>query len=153
VVGVARDDSSSIVSMLTERQFRVTLADTYARARERLAAGPPTLLITEIRLAEYNGLQLVLHGKVLRPSMAAVALSCVEDPVLQSATEALGATFVVTPVSDVELAAAVFRTIFNPGKAGGPIRPPFERRSAERRRADRAIETERRQSGRRMTGR
>src|SRR5919112_1010370 len=50
------------VSLLTSHHFHVTLADTFDRAKERLTESPPELLVTELRLREYNGLQLVLRG-------------------------------------------------------------------------------------------
>jgi two-component system response regulator RegA len=129
-------DALSVVSVLSTRGFHVTVAETFAKANHHLSGHPPTVLVTEIRLGEYNGLQLVLRGKSLRPEMAAVVLSTVPDPVLQHDAEAMGATFVLKPVDDRELAAAVFRTIFqvtHGGVALTPIRPPYERRREDRR--------------------
>jgi two-component system, response regulator RegA len=148
VVGVVPSDNQAIASMLTARGFRVTVATTYARARERLGAHPPALLITQIRLAEYNGLQLVLHGKSIRPDMAAIVLSGEADPALQADAEAIGATFVAGPVSEDELAAAVARTLFAQ-EEHRPVRPPFERRRAEQRATDLRQKFERRRAERR----
>ena len=149
VVGVTPRDARSITSVLNERRFHVTIAATYAQARERLAAGPPAVLITEVRLGEYNGLQLVLHGKSIRPNMATIALSGVADPVLQADAESMGATFVPGPVSHEELAAAVFRTIFERRSPGQPVRAPFERRTGERRVTSLPKDADRRRADRR----
>jgi DNA-binding NtrC family response regulator len=139
------------VALLVDCKFHVTVADTFARAKMRLAESPPALLITEIRLQQFNGLQLVLHGKSLRPGMAALVLSHVADPVLQADAEALGATFVVKPVAEKELLAAAFRTLMRglTDQTGEPITPPFERRAHQRRSVQLPTQSERRRTERR----
>jgi DNA-binding NtrC family response regulator len=121
------------------------------RAANRLLAYRPHLLITELQLEEYNGLNLVLHARVARPSLAAVVTSRWEDAVLQRDAETMGATFVEIPTSREELTAAILRTVTNSGSAlVESIRPPFERRRSVRR-ADihRPVEMERRLAQRR----
>ena len=61
--------------------FRVTVADSFQEALERLRV-PPALLIAHIRLGEYNGLHLVLRGKAARRDLAAIVTSGVADQVL-----------------------------------------------------------------------
>jgi len=133
VVEPSLDEALSTVSLLTANGFQVTVVETFTKAKDRMGARPPNVLVTAIRLAEYNGLHLVLRGKALKPTMAALVISKIVDPVLQADAEAMGATFVVRPIAERELAAAIFRTLFQNAALAGPIRPPFERRSAERR--------------------
>ena len=136
VVDPTTSDALTVVETLTECHIHASVADTFAKAKEFLLARPPSVLITEVRLAEYNGLHLVLRGKSVRPEMAALVTSSKADPVLQADAEGMGATFVLKPIVVRELAAAVLRTLFRPRRgdvAPPPIRPPFERRSAERR--------------------
>ena len=145
-------DALAIVAILTACRFHVTSAETFQKAKLDLTARPPALLVTELRLGEFNGLQLVLQGKSMRPAMAAVVISTVPDPVLEADAEAMGATFVLRPFSDNVLAAAVFRTIFHrAGSSDVPsaIRPPFERRQGERRTAHLPVEGNRRATDRR----
>ena len=125
-----------IISLLSANEFHITLADNFLEAKQRLSESPPDLLITQLALGEYNGIGLVVRGKSHRADLAAVVLSSFNDPVLQADTEANGATFVRMPVSDVELRAAVFRTLLrerSPTASPEPIRPPFERRRGQRR--------------------
>jgi DNA-binding response OmpR family regulator len=130
-------DALPAVTMLGATGFHVTLAETFAKAKERLSSRPPSVLITDVRLGEYNGLHLVLRGKSLRPDMAAIVLSDAADPVLQADAEAMGATFVVKPVTPRDFCAAVMRTLARASRGQtAPIRPPFERRSGERRMRD-----------------
>jgi DNA-binding response OmpR family regulator len=129
------DDALAVAAGLTECRLRVTIAHTFAKAKERLNTRVPEVLVASVRLAEYNGLHLVLRAKALRPAVAAIVTSADDDSVLQADSEAMGATFVRKPIIGTELATAVFRTLFRgiSNDALGPLRPPFERRSADRR--------------------
>lgn len=143
----------AIASALTESWFNVTIADTFQKARTALTGGPPAVLVTEIRLAEYNGLHLVIYGKSIRPEMAALVMSSEPDSVLESEAEALGATYMIKPVSGKDAQAALLRTISRleiPARSLDPIRPPFERRVRERRAAGgAAVAADRRRGDRR----
>lgn len=150
VVERTLSDALTVASMLTASHFHVTVAETFPKAKARLGAQIPGVLITEVRLAEYNGLHLVLRGKSLAPEMAAVVLSSVNDRVLQADAESLGATFVIKPLVESELTAAVFRTIFRTRHGGTDVvRAPFERRRGERRASVRSVAEERRATDRR----
>jgi two-component system response regulator RegA len=126
-------DLVSIVSHLSGSCFDVTVANNFAVAKATLAAHPPLLLITELRLGEYNGLHLVLRSKAVRPETAAIVLADAADPVLQDEAAKLGALFVVKPFSKAELIAAALRLTL--GTSGHLIVPPFERRHQVRRAA------------------
>jgi two-component system response regulator RegA len=136
VVDPTLSDALSVASALTKFQFQITLAETFVKGKERLGTRPPDVLITDIRLGEYNGLHLVLRASTQRPGIAAIVLSSTLDEVLRADAESMGATFMLKPVSERDLTAAIFRTIARqktPGRAAEPIRPPFERRATERR--------------------
>jgi len=136
VVEPTLSDAISVAATLTKHQFQVTLAETFVKAKERIGSRPPDVLITDVRLAEYNGLHLVLRATAQRERTAAIVLSSSMDEVLRADAESMGATFIVKPVSERDLAAAVFRTLSRQRAVRHvmePIRPPFERRSLERR--------------------
>jgi ActR/RegA family two-component response regulator len=121
------------VATATSLGFRVTVADSFQEALERLRV-PPALLIADIRLGEYNGLHLVLRGKAARRDLAAIVTSGMADLALQAEAERLGATFVLKPTTAREFSAAICRTLLQgPDSPGGPIRSPFERRASDRR--------------------
>jgi DNA-binding NtrC family response regulator len=130
VVEPSPGEAVEIVSALSELGLPVTVSETFTDAKTQLLA-QPRLLITELRLGEYNGLHLVVHGTAARTDMAAVVMSRIDDPVLTAESERLGATFVQKDVSAEELRAAVCRTLFRVSPE--PIRAPFERRKRERR--------------------
>jgi DNA-binding response OmpR family regulator len=121
-----------VVSTMSHAGFYVTAAETFEQARPFLTPQHPSVLVTALRLGAYNGLHLVLRGKAMRPQMAALVLSDDADAVLQAEAEAMGATFMVKPIAERELLAAVCQTLFR-RDSSSPIRPPFERRQWERR--------------------
>jgi DNA-binding NtrC family response regulator len=115
-------------SALAAAGFHVTVSETFASAKERMAARRPAVLVTEVCLAEYNGIHLVIRALAGGPRLAAVVTCGHEDPVLRSYAEKLGATFVVKPVSATELVAVVLRTLLRQETGETPLRPPWERR-------------------------
>ena len=155
VVEPDRDDMVFVTSALTSAGFAVTGVSTYEEARALMASNPPDVLLTEVRLRAYNGLQLAFRGRLARPHMTIVLTSAFEDPVLQRDIDRMGATFVIKPVTGRELVAAICRTALRRPRADGtfePIHAPFERRMADRRqsRAEASVEVERRHTERRI---
>src|SRR6266478_2163049 len=76
-------DMALIKSALTWAGFTVTGADNFKDAGNLLIEAPPSLLVTEIRLGAYNGLQLAYRGKSMKPPMTIVLTSAYRDPVLE----------------------------------------------------------------------
>ena len=147
IIDPVLSDAMFSVAAATSLGFRVTVADTFQEALERLRI-PPVLLIADIRLGEYNGLHLVLRGKAAKRDLAAIVTSGVADPVLQPEAEQLGATFVLKPTTARELRAAICRTLFQgTGSPGSPIRSPFERRTSDRRATQPAVHHPERRGG------
>ena len=145
-------DLIALVSALTGAGFRVSATHNYVDARNLLASDPPLLLVTEVRLGAYNGLQLALRARTSGPRVTVIVMSGYADSVLQRDAERAGATFALKPIDPRELLAAVYRTALRPMPAAGlpePIRAPFERRRADRRQQAAAASVERRQVNRR----
>lgn len=133
IVEPVLSDALFLVATASSLGFHVTVADNFQEALDRLRV-PPVLLIADIRLGEYNGLHLVMRGKSIRRDLAAIVTSAVADSVLQSEAEQLGTTFLLKPITTEELRAAICRTVLRTADSpAGPIRAPFERRTAKRR--------------------
>jgi DNA-binding NtrC family response regulator len=75
---------------LTEAGVDRVVADSYPAARRHLDERAPAAILSEVRLAEYNGLQLAVHA---RGRGIPVGLIGAPDPVLQHEAEELGATY------------------------------------------------------------
>jgi DNA-binding response OmpR family regulator len=79
-------------------------ATTFEDARAILARRTPDLLIVDIRLGEFNGLQLIMLSRTQIP---AIVISGFADPLLEHEARQAGAEFLVKPVVPAELLALV----------------------------------------------
>jgi len=59
----------AILSTLASLGFDVLVAESFKDAKRALLAARPSLLVTDIRLHEYNGLHLVLRGQAAWPGL------------------------------------------------------------------------------------
>jgi DNA-binding NtrC family response regulator len=104
-------------------------ATTFEAARQLWIAEKPPLLIADIRLGPFNGLQLLLRAKADRPDVVAGITSSVADSVLEVDTQRFGGTFLVKPIEP----AQVLRILL--GEPGELRLERFdERRQGDRRR-------------------
>ena len=77
----------------------VEMSRSFEDARRRLLAGTFDVLITDVRLGAFNGLQLAVIARGNNPTMRIVVFSGFDDPVLREEATALNATYLVKPVS------------------------------------------------------
>lgn len=101
----------ALADLLTIFGYRVITASTFEEARRLLDEQPPDLLITDLRLGSYNGLQLVIRDRLKRPEMPCIVLTGYDDPVLKADTEKHGAVFMVKPIDPPEFRAIVAKTL------------------------------------------
>lgn len=102
---------AQLTTALESDGYQTTEALTFESARQLLRERRFDLLITKLRLKEYNGLHLVLHSKVFCPTTASVVVA--DPPGDLSETEAaeLGAGFVVDPAEPGHVRAVVASAI------------------------------------------
>src|SRR5262245_61795881 len=93
--------------VLQSAGFQIMCASSYSEAKKMLAASPPDMLITGLRLGEYNGLQLVLRTRIEHPEMAAIVTSEIADRVLEAEAERQSAAFLVRPLDTDRLLTVV----------------------------------------------
>ena len=106
-----------MVDALRSLGYTFAIADDFHEAKRVLAAQPPDLLVTHVRLGEYNGLQLVLRGKMTRPEMAAIVVADAPDPVLARDLEEMHATLVLSTAERDEWMTAVQLAVPQPSAA------------------------------------
>jgi DNA-binding NtrC family response regulator len=133
VVEPSPDHRGFLESVLRPARVEVIAVEAFHEGRALLEGLSPDLLITELRLGEYNGLHLVMRAQTRHPRMSAMVMSDWLDPVLQVEAERLRATFVPKPVTSEDLLAAVARTCFRAAGSVEAIQSPFERRRSMRR--------------------
>ena len=110
-IGPAGKHAPEMVNALRALGLTVAFADDFHEAKKVLGIQPPDLLVTHVRLGEYNGLQLVLRGKMTRPEMAAIVVADAPDPVLERDAAEMNATIVLSTAGRQEWLAAARRAI------------------------------------------
>ena len=112
----SRCDVLLVVLDLVERSFltialdaeghRVTVTTSFVEARDQLEKHPPSMIIADVRLGEFNGLHLALLSTHFMTT-SSIVLDDDFDPVLQSQAQEFGAIYLVKPVDPFELTTQV----------------------------------------------
>ncbi len=105
-------------------------ATSFEAAKKLWVAEKPPMLIADVRLGQFNGLQLLLRAKADRPDVRALITCAVADKVLEAETQRFGGMFLVKPLKPEE----VMEMFLGPRRPATP-EPTVERRQAERRSA------------------
>lgn len=85
--------------------LEIIACSTFESGKRQLSAQAFDVLLTDVRLGAFNGLQLAVLAKDLRPPIQVIVFSGFDDGVLRKDAERLGATFLVKPVIVSELLA------------------------------------------------
>lgn len=116
------DDEPDVVAQmrdaLEKAGFETLTATTFDEGRRLLQTEPcPDALVADVRLGQYNGLQLV----VIRPGPTrAVVVSGHWDRTLEAEARRQGAPYLLKPVSGAQLVEAVTRAIAGSGTQTAP---------------------------------
>ena len=87
-----------LAEMLAEAGYNVVTAGSFQEARGILRDAPPDLLIADVRLGSFNGLQLVINYRI-----PAIVITGYADSVLEAEARRVGAEYLVKPVHPEEL--------------------------------------------------
>jgi CheY-like chemotaxis protein len=105
--------STAVACSLRQTGYRLRVVKTYRGAKSQLSSAPH-VLVTELKLGEYNGLQLALRSRV-RGTRAVV----VADKAFEAEIEQLGATWISPEAAfSGELPAVITRVLAAPVAAG-----------------------------------
>jgi two-component system, response regulator YesN len=102
------DDDLSLLDAL-ERALKqaglheVAALGNFADAKRALHTDRFDVLITDVRLGAFNGLQLAVLARDLNPDIQLIVFSGFDDPVLRQEAERLGAVYLVKPVTSRQL--------------------------------------------------
>jgi CheY-like chemotaxis protein len=83
-----------LAEMLADAGYSVVTSGNFQEARRILREDPPDLLIADVRLGSFNGLQLVISGQKRVP---AIVITGYADPVLEAEARRSGADYLVKP--------------------------------------------------------
>lgn len=115
---IVEDDKSTLagwVELLGGAGYQVTGVSTYEQAREELAH-LPDLLITDVRLGVYNGLQLIVRGRMLNPALEAIVITGYADQVVFREAVHLHAEHLEKPVDIDRLLLLVAKALEAPAR-------------------------------------
>jgi DNA-binding response OmpR family regulator len=76
-------------------------------AKRYIDESPPDVLVTDVRLGKFNGLQLALHMRAANPTAPIVVLSAWDDAALRQEAVGIGAQYLMKPLNRDQLLAAV----------------------------------------------
>lgn len=95
---------NGIAELLRMAGCRCIAVGSFVVARDLLKTSPPDVLVTDVRLGEHNGLQLIVGSP---HPVRAIVISGFDDPVLKADALRAGATYIAKPVNPSEIVGAV----------------------------------------------
>jgi DNA-binding response OmpR family regulator len=107
---VCDDDENALeglVEILRDAEYRVTGAISYEAAKRLLSLDSYDLLITDVRLRGFNGLNLVKTCRADFPEMAIIIISGYEEPLIELEASRYQALFVGKPIRPREFLGTV----------------------------------------------
>jgi CheY-like chemotaxis protein len=108
IVDDDRTTRVAVAELLQQSGYETTAVGSFEEAARLLRATPPDLLIADVRLGPFNGLQLVISSPVPLPSIIITGFA---DPVLESDARRRGAEYVLKPVDPAALLDLVERKL------------------------------------------
>lgn len=111
---VLDDDENALegmVELLRESGFVTTGTTTYDGAKQLLAVNTYDLLITDVRLRGFNGLNLVREFYGDRPDMGTIIMTAYDDTLMELEAGRYGAEFIRKPIKPDEFLKAVGRCL------------------------------------------
>jgi len=105
------DDDSALLRIvsqwLTGGGFSVVACDSFEEARRELTLHPPDVLLTDLRLGAFNGLQLVILANEQQPHPRTIVMSAYDDPTLRQEAERCGARYLLKPFSSQAVLSSI----------------------------------------------
>ena len=103
------DDSVLLIAArwLLEAGYMVTTAGSFEEGLKAVQQPHcPEVLVVDVRLKDFNGLQLAILARQQRPDTRIIVTSGWDDPVLRADAEQCGAAYLCKPFSCAQLLAA-----------------------------------------------
>ena len=125
---IVDDDKTTregLAEFLEEAGYEAVAVGTFEDATRILRTAPPDLLIADVRLGPFNGLQLVISSPQPIP---AIIITGFADPVLESDARRRGADYVLKPVSPARLLDLVAQKLEAASRPGFGIPRRWERK-------------------------
>lgn len=108
-----------MVDLLTRAGYDVSSAATFDHAKQALREQRPDLLITDVRLGDYNGLQLLIGT---RDPVPTIVVSAFNDAVLEAEARSHNAPYLVKPISPTALLQTIEQVLAREHELPSPTR-------------------------------
>lgn len=102
---------SGVVELLRDAGHHVTGAATYDAAKQLLTVNSFDLLVSDVRLRSFNGLNLVMHARNDHPDMAIIIMTGYDDPLIDLEAHRYNAPLVKKPLRPKEFLQQVNSTL------------------------------------------
>ena len=110
-LALVADDDPQVLAItarwLMTAGYNVVTASDFADARAQIRLREPGIVIADVRLGEFNGIQLGLLAREIRPDVRVVIISGFDDTVLRRDARDIGAAFLQKPLRAAALLVAV----------------------------------------------
>ena len=126
---------NGIAGALRAGGYEVLEAATFEDGKRLWDSARPDVLVVDVRLGQFNGLQLLMRARSDRPDLHAIITSPFADTVLEAETRRFGGTFLTKPLQPWQILHAVRSAPTKTGPVPNPVTPPYliERRRQDRR--------------------
>jgi DNA-binding response OmpR family regulator len=101
------ETTATLEQVLASAGYRVAAVNTFENATRQLALDCPDLVVTTIRLGQFNGLHLVLRCRSDAPNMPVIVIGGPEDVGLSAEAVRYGARFITKPLDPGAFVALV----------------------------------------------
>jgi DNA-binding response OmpR family regulator len=108
---IVEDDTATrtgLEKLLQNAGYATVTASSLQDGLQAMSEMPPDLLIADVRLGEYNGIQLIATSGLSIPSIVITAFA---DPVLEAEARRFGADYLLKPVAPAQLMELIRRRL------------------------------------------
>lgn len=116
---------TGVAELLQQSGYQTTAVASFEEAARLIRRTPPDLLVADVRLGPFNGLQLIISSPTPLP---AIIITGFADPVLEADARRRGAEYVLKPI-DAGALLALVRAKLEAGRAPGEAVRRWDRKA------------------------
>jgi DNA-binding response OmpR family regulator len=109
-------------AQLSEDGYLVAAINSFVEARDLLGSVTPDLLIADVRLERFNGLQLAIRSHFEHPDVPVILTHVQEDPVVQAEAKRYGVSFISAPLENPDFLQCVRSLVDSRRQVQRPMR-------------------------------
>jgi DNA-binding response OmpR family regulator len=107
IVGGTVARTEVLGKLFKEAGYGISVRHDFREAVGALIEHSPDLLISEVRLGAFNGLQLAIRCQILHPGVRTIVLDRAHDAALEFEAQRYGALYLVEPLDEASLVVKV----------------------------------------------